>query len=99
MLKEKTAKAGAIVAIKLTTGEEIICRLVEPQTAEATLVVSNPLTMVMVEGDKASQQMRVVFTPWMIASGKDHVGISRQHVLAIVEAKADAASQYEQATS
>jgi hypothetical protein len=99
MLKEKAVKANAIVAIKLTTGEEIICQMVEPQTIESMLMVSRPLTMVMVEGDKSSQQMKVVFTPWMIAAGKDHVGINRQHVLAMVPAKQDAAAQYEQAVS
>lgn len=95
MLVEKKAEDTVVVAIKLTTGEEIIARKLG-QDANA-IRISRPLAMVMAENPENPQQTRVMFTPWMVAAGKEVFAIDASHIIAMVPARDDAAEQYEQA--
>lgn len=97
MLVEKKKEQSSIVAIKLTTGEEIIAKVVSDD--DGLLVVNRPLSMVMAENPDNPTQTRVMFTPWMIAADKDNVSIRNTHVVAVTPARTDAAEQYEQAVA
>ena len=95
MLVEKKAENTKVVAIKLTTGEEIIARKLSDD--DHHIMVSRPLAMVMAENPENPTQTRVMFTPWMVAAGKEVMSINNNHVIAVVPAREDAAEQYEQA--
>lgn len=95
MLVEKKPQDSAVVAIKLVTGEEVIARKLSDD--DNHLIVSRPLAMVMAENPDNPQQTRVMFTPWMVAAGKDVVTIKNAHVVAVTAAREDAAEQYQTA--
>lgn len=95
MLVEKKSENTKVVAIKLVTGEEVIARRLSDD--DGHIIVSRPLAMVMAENPDNPSQTRVMFTPWMVAAGKDVVTIKNQHIIAVVPAREDAADQYEQA--
>ena len=94
MLKEKKSPLN-IVALKLVTGEEIIATFVELDGG--VLKVKSPLAMVMAENPDNPTQTRVMFTPWMVAASVTTFEIREQFIVSLVEAREDAASQYEQA--
>lgn len=95
MLKEKpTTKFPYVAAIKLVTGEEIIAKVI---SEEGGYHLDKPLAMVMAENPDNPQQTRVMFTPWMVAAGDKPVVVLKPHMLAITEAREDAAEQYTQA--
>jgi len=95
MLVEKKPENLEIVAIKLVTGEELIATKMSDD--DSCLMVSRPLAMVMAENPDNPTQTRVMFTPWMIAAGKDNGSIKNTHVIAVTAARTDAADQYIQA--
>lgn len=95
MLVERAPENTKIVAIKLITGEEVIAR--QLNTTGDTVMISRPLSMIMAENPDNPAQTRVMFTPWMVAAGKETVSVKNQHILAICPAREDAADQYEQA--
>lgn len=95
MLVEKKSENTVVVAIKLITGEEIIARKLSDD--DGHIMVSRPLSMIMAENPDNPTQTRVMFTPWMVAAGKDMMTIKNTHVIAVVPARHDAAEQYEQA--
>lgn len=95
MLVEKKSDNTVIIAIKLVTGEEVIARKLSDD--DNHIMVSRPLAMIMAENPENPQQTRVMFTPWMVAAGKEFVSIKNIHVVAVSPARADAAEQYEQA--
>lgn len=95
MLVDKKSENTTIVAIKLITGEEVIARKLGDDANQVK--VSRPLAMVMAENPDNPQQTRVMFTPFMVAAGKDIVSINRNHIIAMVDARPDAAEQYESA--
>ena len=97
MLVDKKSEDTVTVAIKLVTGEEIIARKIPHSATPDEIRISRPLAMVMAENPSNPQQTRVMFTPWMIAAGKEIMDIKRVHVVAMVPARPDAAEQYEQA--
>lgn len=93
MLVENKKLVDEVLAIKLVTGEEILARC----TSEAPLRVKNPLAMVMVPSED-SQQGMVAFAPWFLGATDDEsFPIREDHILALVIARSDAASQYAQA--
>lgn len=95
MLVEKKTQDSIVVAIKLITGEEILARRISDD--DNHIIVSRPLAMVMAENPDNPQQTRVMFTPWMVAAGKEVVTIKNAHVVAVTPARDDAAEQYENA--
>lgn len=95
MLVEKKTENSTIIAIKLITGEEIIARKLSDD--DNHIMVSRPLAMVLAENPENPAQTRVMFTPWMVAAGKDTMSINNVHVVAVTPARKDAADQYEQA--
>ena len=95
MLVEKKSQNTVVVSIKLVTGEEVIARKISDD--DQHMIVSRPLAMVMAENPENPSQTRVMFTPWMVASGKDVVTIKNLHVVAVTPAREDAAEQYETA--
>lgn len=95
MLVEKKAENTQVVAIKLITGEEIIARKLSDD--DNHVFVSRPLAMVMAENPDNPTQTRVMFTPWMVAAGKETMTIKNVHVITCTVAREDAAEQYEQA--
>jgi len=97
MLVEKKSQNLTVVAIKLITGEEIIARRLSDD--DNHIIISRPLAMVMAENPDNPTQTRVMFTPWMVAAGKETVTLKNQHVVAVTPARTDAVDQYEQAIS
>jgi hypothetical protein len=95
MLVEKKASDQVVVAIKLISGEELIARRLSDD--DNHIIVSRPLAMIMADNPDNPTQTRVMFTPWMVAAGKETMTIKNAHVIAVVPARADAAEQYEQA--
>lgn len=95
MLVEKKSEDTKVVAIKLLTGEEIIARKLNEE--DNAVLISRPLAMVMAENPDNPQQTRVMFTPWMVAAGKDMMRLRKEHIVVMVDARPDAADQYEQA--
>lgn len=96
MLKEKQ-NTETVITVKLTSGEEVIGKLVKD---EANFMhVTRPLMLVMAEMPGSEHQTQVVFTPWMLALADDQtVKIAKAHVVSHGPAKKDAATQYEAAT-
>lgn len=97
MLVEKKPENTEVIAIKLVTGEEIIARKLSDD--DNHIMVGSPLAMVMADNPDNPQQTRVMFTPWMVAAGKEIVSIKNIHVVAVSSARVDAAEQYEQAVT
>lgn len=97
MLVERTPDNTVIVAIKLITGEELIARKLSD--SGDTITISRPLSMIMAENPDNPSQTRVMFTPWMVAAGKETLVLKNQHIMAMCLAREDAAEQYEQAIS
>jgi len=95
MLVEKKSENTVVVAIKLITGEEIIARKLSDD--DGHIMISRPLAMVMAENPDNPTQTRVMFTPWMVAAGKEMMTIRNAHVMVVVPARQDAVEQYEQA--
>lgn len=95
MLVEKKSEDSIVVSIKLVTGEEVIARKLSEDANQVR--ISRPLAMVMADSPDNPTQTRVMFTPWMVAAGKEMMNIKTQHIIAIVPARDDAADQYEQA--
>lgn len=95
MLVEKKSENSIVVSIKLVTGEEVIARKLSEDVDYVR--ISRPLAMVMADSPDNPTQTRVMFTPWMVAAGKEMMNIKTQHIIAIVPARDDAADQYEQA--
>lgn len=97
MLVDKKTEDSVIVAIKMISGEEVIARKLSED--DHNVRITRPLSMVMAENPDNPQQTRVMFTPFMVAAGKDMMNIRRDHILAMVPARPDAAEQYETAIS
>jgi len=97
MLVEKKSENTPVVAIKLVTGEEVIARKLSEENDG--IRIARPLAMVMAENPENPSQTRVMFTPWMVAAGKEMMTIKTIHIIAMVPARDDAAEQYEQAIS
>jgi hypothetical protein len=97
MLVEKKAKEATVVAIKLITGEEIIAHKILEDGDRVR--VRDPLAMVMAENPDNPQQTRVMFTPWMVAGETQDVSINKSNIIAITNARTDAAEQYAQAVA
>lgn len=96
MLKAKEPNAD-IQTIKLSTGEEIIAKVMD--TAKAGLIVRRPLALVLAENPANPAQTQVMFTPWMLGvEGEQDVTIDSRHILARGPARKDAADQYVAAT-
>jgi hypothetical protein len=85
MLIEKPIAAGDIVSIKLTNGEEIICRLDEETTEHVK--ITKPLSVTL-----GPQGLGMI--PFMFLANKDTLTIKQAHILAISPSKKDAADQY-----
>lgn len=97
MLVQNSTLKGKVSSIKLLSGEEIIARVVEYDKPANILEIKNPLAMVMMPNDDGVQGM-VAFAPWMLGVPDDtNISINTSHVMAINEARPDAASQYSQA--
>lgn len=89
-------KTNSIKAVKLTTGEEFIalCEGVEAHGYR----FKRPLVMVMTE-NQSGGTAHVVFAPWMIGvEPTETITISETHIICMVDAAANAAREYEQAT-
>lgn len=97
MLVEKKSLTGKVGVLKLITGEEIIARIPEDNHPHGSVQVKNPLAMVMMPSDDSTQGM-VAFAPWMLGVDEDtNISIDSSKIIAIAEARVDAASQYSQA--
>ena len=88
---------GKVVALKLTTGEELIARAVG--ATEANVAVRRPLTLVMTMSMENDQQGEVSFAPWMIGVPPEaELFIPRDKIIVVAIAREDASHQYQEAT-
>lgn len=91
------AKETDIQTIKLTTGEEIIAKVMSITSDWMDLV--RPLTLILAEVPGNPAQTQVMFTPWMLGVAEDEqISIDRNHVIARGPARNDAKTQYLAAT-
>jgi hypothetical protein len=91
------AKDTDIQTLKLSTGEEIIAKIVH--AGPNVISVTRPLALVLAEMPGNPQQTQVMFTPWMLGVTEDQeINIDGNHVIARAPARKDAAEQYVAAT-
>ena len=90
MLLEKSMATGDVVSIKLTSGEEIICRLEED--GADTVTVTKPLGVTL-----GPQGLGMI--PFMFLGNKDTFKLKHAHILAMMPSKEDAAKQYMEGTT
>jgi hypothetical protein len=90
MLINKGFSTGDIVSIKLVNGDELIARFDE-ETA-STVKIEKPLAITL-----GAQGLGMI--PWMFLGSDDSVLLKKEHVLAMMNSKKDAADQYLQGTT
>lgn len=90
MLLEKPMATGDVVSIKLTSGEEIICRLEEDGVD--TVTITKPLGVTL-----GPQGLGMI--PFMFLGNKDTIKLKQAHILAMMPSKEDAAKQYMEGTT
>lgn len=90
MLLEKPMATGDVVSIKLTSGEEIICRLEEDGVD--TVTITKPLGVTL-----GPQGLGMI--PFMFLGNKDTIKLKQSHILAMMPSKEDAAKQYMEGTT
>ena len=81
----KNFSSGDVVSIKLINGDEIIARF-ESETTD-TVTISRPLALTM-----SGQGLGMI--PWMFLGAEETVSIKKEHILAMMLSKKDAADQY-----
>jgi len=90
MLISKSASNGDVVNIKLITGEEIIARLDEDTNEHVKLNRPKSVSI-------GAQGMGLM--PFMFLGGSDTVTIKHIHIVVMVPAEKDAATQYVEGTT
>ena len=90
--------AGKVVAIKLTTGEEIIARCMSDANHDS-IIVKRPLSLVLASMPDSEEQGMIVFTPWMLGIEDDtQVKLMKSSIIFMAPARKDAETQYIEAT-
>jgi hypothetical protein len=90
MLINKGFTPGDTVTIKLISGEEIIARLEED--AANSVKISKPLAVTL-----AGKGLGMI--PWVFLGEVENINLSRDHIIAMVLAKKEAADQYLESTT
>ena len=93
MLEPKPISSGDIVAIKLSSGEEIIGKL--SLINNTHVVVSKPLTMTLMQVPGQPGQGAVAFVPFMLGISENaEVHLNKQCVVSMALAQQAAAAGY-----
>ena len=90
MLIDKGISQGEVISIKLVNGDEIIGRSDSENNDEVK--IERPLAITI--GPQGLGMM-----PWMFLGSKDIVTLKKQHVMAMMPSKKEAADQYMQGTT
>lgn len=91
MIIETPYKANDVVSIKLTSGEEIVARLVEESTNTVTL--SKPLSL-------TATQTGIGLAPFMFTIDQDSkIKVNNTAIIAITKTQKETASQYLESTT
>jgi hypothetical protein len=91
--------SGRIIAVKLTTGEELVARCMDDNADVSVLSLRRPVSLVM-SHDAETDQAMVAFAPWMLALPDDAiVRIGRSRVVYAGEARRDVTEQYKEAVN
>lgn len=90
MLIDKGFDNGDVVSIKLTNGDELIARFESENSDEVK--ISKPLLVTI-----STQGLGMIH--WIFLGDRDTVNLKKNHVLAMVPSKKDAADQYLQSTT
>jgi hypothetical protein len=90
MLISKGASSGDIVNIKLITGEEIIARLEEDTSEHVKLNKPKSVSI-------GAQGMGLM--PFMFLGGSDTITVKHIHIIVMIVAEKDAATQYVEGTT
>ena len=94
--KDKKISENDIVSFKIVTGEEIIAKVIE--TDNEKLVVSKPISMVLVHGHGG--QAGISFVPFMVGVDEDaHLTFTNDKVITVAKANQASSAQYIQATT
>lgn len=98
MLIEKSLAPQDVITVKMSNGDEIICKLAEIN--EKTLTVTKPLLMILAQ-DPSTGFPGVQMAPfWMMGADPDsRFPISRSHVQCAVKAGSNAMKKYMEATT
>lgn len=90
LLIKKPYSVGDVVSVKLINGDELIAKLEDENDTEIKL--DRPLALTLQAGGLG-------MIPWMLLGDSDKVTFSKNHVLAIMASKKDAADQYTTGTT
>ena len=90
MLIDKGISQGEVISIKLVNGDEIIGRFDSENNDEVK--IERPLAITI--GPQGLGMM-----PWMFLGSKDIVTLKKQHVMAMMPSKKEAADQYMQGST
>lgn len=94
MLKQSNHKAGDIVSVVLTTGQELITKLVEENQIGGVLTVRQPLSLVIGPDGQGG------FQPFSITGDSDkEVEIKLAQVISVMQTRKEIASAYSATTS
>ena len=85
MLINKVPTTGDVVSVKLVNGDELIARFDED--SPGIIKLNRPLALTM-----SGQGLGMI--PWMFLGAEETVSIKKEHILAMMLSKKDAADQY-----
>jgi len=99
MLVEKSNfKANTVIAMKLSTTEEMICRLAEDWDQKSDPVITKPLTLMPAMTQDGRPTLS--FGPFMATQDPEKkITIAKEHVVTACECRAEISSQYLQMTT
>lgn len=81
--------SSEVNVIKLTTGEEVICRCT---VGSDEVLLKRPHTIMQVPGPNG--QVGIALVPWIMAGNDEDISIPTRHVLAQVSSKRELADMY-----
>lgn len=93
LITDKQIKEGDIISLKLTTGEEVIGRLVTPFGVDLSATLAKPMAFMM--GPQGLGLVPFVFS----ANTDDNITISGAFIIAKAKTAEQVAKQYMQQTS
>jgi hypothetical protein len=81
-------KEGKVVAIKLTTGEEIVCmvrKVEENDNGSFCICIQDPLKVESMDIRRKNGQFKVRFVPWFLTTEERDFDIDTNNILAITK--------------
>ena len=98
MLIQPTTGVNDVSSIKLSNGDEIIAKITD--ITDQTVTVIRPLLMVLSQDPRTGQPGVQMAPFWIMGGDKDSkYPINRNHIICMIKANKDAASNYTEMTT